>query len=315
MNTPLVSVIITTKNEELNIANCLESVLHQTYFCDKIEIIVVDNNSTDRTSEVVESFKQSTLKLDKLYNFQLLNRGPERSAQRNFGVAQSSGEYFLYLDADMILHKDVIKECVETIDPIKSCSAGIPQGAELFNRAGFRLDELVALYIPEIIMGESFWCKVRRFERSFYDGTLIDCARFIRKDKFLEVGGFDESMSGPEDWDLDRKLRQVGKTGLIASPIYHNEAEFDLKKYLDKKGYYAKSFGAYVEKWSRTDGSQSKEVKEEIDSEIKKQLGFYYRFIGVFIENGKWKKLIAHPILAAGVYCLRFLVGIKYLIG
>ena len=44
---PLVSVIITTKNEEKNIANCIESVLRQTYPCDKIEIIVVDNNYID----------------------------------------------------------------------------------------------------------------------------------------------------------------------------------------------------------------------------------------------------------------------------
>ncbi|MFH1048253.1 MAG: hypothetical protein V1732_01165 [Patescibacteria group bacterium] len=57
---------------------------------------------------------------------------------------------------------------------------------------------------------------------------------------------------------------------------------------MNKKGYYAKSFGAYINKWGKN------------DSEIKKQLGFYYRFIGVFIENGKWKKLIAHPILMAG---------------
>ncbi|MFH1048254.1 MAG: glycosyltransferase [Patescibacteria group bacterium] len=45
MSNPLVSVIIATRNEERNITNCLESVLQQTYFRDKIEIIVVDNNS------------------------------------------------------------------------------------------------------------------------------------------------------------------------------------------------------------------------------------------------------------------------------
>jgi len=45
MNFPLVSIIITTKNEERNIANCLKSILQQTYPSDKIEIIVVDNNS------------------------------------------------------------------------------------------------------------------------------------------------------------------------------------------------------------------------------------------------------------------------------
>ncbi|MBU4338206.1 hypothetical protein KKD57_01465, partial [Patescibacteria group bacterium] len=177
------------------------------------------------------------------------------------------------------------------LDNLQRCHPELVEGSRsdpTLKLDNFQLDNLAGLYIPEIIMGESFWCKVRRFERSFYDGTVIDCVRFIRKDKFLEVGGFDESMSGPEDWDLDRKIRQIGRTALVKSPIYHNEAEFDLKKYLSKKGYYAKSFGAYINKWGKN------------DSEIKKQLGFYYRFIGVFIENGKWKKLIANPILTAG---------------
>ncbi|MBU4299200.1 glycosyltransferase [Patescibacteria group bacterium] len=69
MNFPLVSVVITTKNEEKNIENCLKSILNQTYPRDKIEIIVVDNNSSDRTKEIVQTFKQSTLKPYKLPDF------------------------------------------------------------------------------------------------------------------------------------------------------------------------------------------------------------------------------------------------------
>ena len=86
-------------------------------------------------------------------------------------------------------------------------------------------------------MGEGFWSKVRRFERSFYDCTVIDGARFFQKDKFVAGGGFDEGMSGPEDWDIDKKLKAIGKIGLLPknseeAVIYHNEAEFNLKKYL-----------------------------------------------------------------------------------
>lgn len=117
MNYSIVSVIITTKNEEKNIANCLKSILHQTYPCDKIEIIVVDNNSTDKTKEIALSFFPS---LDKEGpgvvgnpSIQFYTKGPECSAQRNFGVNKSRGGYFLYLDADMILSPGVIKECVE----------------------------------------------------------------------------------------------------------------------------------------------------------------------------------------------------------
>jgi glycosyltransferase involved in cell wall biosynthesis len=264
----LISVIITTKNEESNIANCLDSIKKQSYPQNQLEIIVVDNNSNDQTKEI--SLKYT----DKVYD-----KGPERSAQRNFGVEKSSGEYFIYLDADMILHKNVIKDCVNFIQN----------------------SDVVALYISEIVMGKNFWSQVRRFERSFYDATVVDCARFIQKEAFQKVGGFDENLTGPEDWDLDKKLRKIGKTDLIKTPIYHNEAEFEMKKYLDKKGYYAQKFDAYIEKWG----------KDDVD--IKKQFGVYYRFLGIFIENGKWKKMIAHPFLTGGMYVLRLLVGIKFL--
>jgi glycosyltransferase involved in cell wall biosynthesis len=265
-----ISVIITTKNEGKNIASCLESVKRQNYPQDKIEIIVVDNNSTDKTKEIARKYT------DKVFNY-----GPERSAQRNFGVKIASGEYFLYLDADMILDEDVIKDCAYRITNETDC---------------------IALYISEIIMGKKFFSKVRRFERGFYDGTVIDGARFIKKDKFLEVGGFDEKLTGPEDWDLDKKLKKIGKVGLVKTPLYHNEAEFELEKYLSKKGYYVQKFDEYISKWGKD------------DPDLQKQFGIYYRFFGVFVECGKWKNLLRHPMLTLGMYFLRFLVGVKFLL-
>ncbi|NTW13968.1 MAG: glycosyltransferase [Candidatus Moranbacteria bacterium] len=263
-----ISVIITTKNEEKNIENCLKSIKAQSYPQENIEIIVVDNNSTDKTKEIARTYT------DKVFD-----KGPERSAQRNFGVEQSGGEWIMYLDADMILHENVVGDCVAEAEK----------------------PDMIGLYVSEIVMGEKFFSKVRRFERSFYDATVIDCARFIKREAFQQVGGFDETMTGPEDWDLDKKLRNAGKLGLVRTPIYHNEAEFDLKKYLDKKGYYAKSFDGYIAKWGKD------------DADLKKQFGLSYRFFGVFVEKGKWKKLSLHPFLTFGMYFLRGLVGIKFL--
>ncbi len=262
---PLVSVIITTKNEEKNIANCLKSIKNQSY--KNIEIIVVDNNSTDNTKKIAKRFTK------KVYN-----KGPERSAQRNYGVSKSRGEWFIYLDADMILSENVISDCVKHI------KRGV-----------------VGMYIPEIVMGDSFWSKVRRFERSFYNGTVIDCVRFIKKSAFQRVGGFDESLTGPEDWDLDKKLRSIGKTVLINEVLYHNESRFNLKKYLSKKNYYSRNFNDYINKWGGD------------DEDVKKQLSPYYRLFGVFVENGKWRKLLRHPLLTLGMYYLRLRVGLNYL--
>ncbi|MEK6647089.1 MAG: glycosyltransferase [Candidatus Firestonebacteria bacterium] len=268
-NLSLVSVVITTRNEEKNIENCLQSIKIQTYPQELIEIIVVDNNSTDKTKEI-------TLKYTNL----ILTKGPERSVQRNFGIQNAKGVYILYLDADMILNEKVIEECVNKCEK----------------------ENLIALYIPERIVGKGFWIKVRDFERTFYNATCIDGVRFVRRDKFFEIKGFDETLTGPEDWDFDRRIKTLGNVGVIDSNISHNEGDFNFRRYITKKSYYAKSFDKYIEKWGKQDVI------------IKKQFGIWYRFFGVFLEKKeKVFKLILHPVLTFSMFFLRIMVGMIYI--
>lgn len=263
---PLVSVIITTKNEEKNIPNCLESIKNQSY--KNIEVILVDNFSVDKTVNLAEKYRVT-----------IYFKGNERSAQRNYGAKVAKGEYLLYLDADMILESTtLIQDCV----------------------AKCRNDNVDALYVPEKIVGTGFWIKVRDFERSFYTGTVIDAVRFIRTSLFLKVEGFDETLIGPEDWDFDRKIRNVGRTEIADVSLCHNEGHFNMKRYLEKKGYYTDGIQRYIDKWG------------EEDPETAKQTGSRYRLFGVFVENGKWRNLIKHPLLTVGMYFLRLRVAIKY---
>lgn len=268
MNKPKVSVVITTKNEQEHISNCLISIKQQSY--KNIEILVIDNNSEDKTKEIA-----------KRYTKNIFNLGPERSSQRNAGVQKAKGEYIIYLDADMRLEPELIEKAMKQI----------------------QAESADALYISEVVMGTSLLSKIRRHERGFYDSTVIDCARIIEREAFLKVKGFDLSLTGPEDFDLQKKLKHKGyKSSLLKNSwLNHDESNINLKDYLNKKSYYSNSFDKYKEKWGAD------------DPDIKKQLGFYYRFIGVFTEQGKWKKLLAHPILTIGMYYLRFRVGIRYL--
>ena len=75
-----------------------------------------------------------------------------------------------------------------------------------------------------------------------------------------------------------------------------------MKKYISKKRYYSKNFDKYIKKWGK------------YDKDIKKQFGFWYRFFDVFIENGKWRKLVGNLHLVLGMYFLRFLVGLSFII-
>lgn len=265
----MISVIVNTKDEEKNIGNCLQAIRQQNFASEEIEIIVVDNNSTDKTKEIALRYT------DKVFD-----KGPERSAQKNFGVEKAQGQWFVHLDADMIISQDVLKECMEKVE---------------------KNPDIVALFFPEKVLGNSFFSKVRNFERSFYNATVVDGVRFIKKDAFLQINGFDENMYACEDWDLTKRIKQQGKVDIIQAVLYHNEAEFSVKKYLSKKGYYTQNMSVYLEKWKD-------------DPDLKKQFGIYYRFFGIFVENGKWKKLLSHPWLAAGMYFLRLLVGGMFLI-
>ena len=83
---PLVSVIITTKNSERTLDRCLSTIKNQTY--PNIELIVVDNNSTDKTKEIAKKYTKN-----------VFNKGPERSAQRNFGATKARGKFLLIHDS------------------------------------------------------------------------------------------------------------------------------------------------------------------------------------------------------------------------
>lgn len=295
-NLPLVSIVVTTKNEEKHIGNCLFSIREQTY--PNIEAIVVDNASTDRTKDISRD-----------YTDLVFDKGPERSAQRNYGmIGIARGQYVMFIDADMILSPCLIEACVNELNK----------------------DEFVALFISEIILGTSYWCKVRRFERSFYDATVIDSARIYKREVFCQVSGFDEDIDFGEEWDIDKEVKQYGKIGLLEqrssackcsnwkltsvvealgitrpykqNVIYHNESEFNVLNYIEKKGNYAKGFDKYIEKWG------------EDDPDLIKQFGLWYRFLGVFLENGKWKWFCLEPHFVVGLYFLRFMVGVKFLL-
>ena len=95
---PLVSILITAYNAEKTIADTLESALAQTW--PRIEIIVVDDGSTDRTAEVVRQFKEVTLVSTE-------NQG--LSGAQNNAFPHSQGDYIQYLDADDLLAPDKIE--------------------------------------------------------------------------------------------------------------------------------------------------------------------------------------------------------------
>lgn len=267
----LVSAIITTKNEEDVVANIIKSLLKQTY--PNIEIILVDNYSTDRTIKIAKKLGIKT------YLF-----GPERSAQRNFGAKKSHGEYLIFLDADMELSSQVVEECVETMQSDRKYGG---------------------IVIPEESVAETFWGRVKAYERSFYNlegDTFIEAARFFTREAYLKAGGFDETITGPEDWDFPETVQKVGfKIVRIKSRIYHHERISSIFDLVKKKYYYALNSSRYLQ-------------KNNIPIVNPKTI---YFLRPVFYKN--WKRIISHPLLSLSMICMLTLEqiggGVGYLKG
>ena len=264
---PLVSIIVTTYFSEKYLSQCLASIKNQSY--SNIELIVVDSMSTDESVNIARQFTTKVFE----------NTVIERSAKRNFGAHQGTGKYVFIVDSDMILGKRVVESCVE----------------EMENDL-----QLKAIVVPELSVGESFWAKCKSLERSFYHGIeWMEAARFFDRDVFDRVGGYDESNTGSEDYDLAQRVQEkYGRRaiGRISDCISQNEVYLSLLESCRKKFYYAKSFPKYA-------------VNSANSQIFRKQSSLLLRYKIFFSQPNK---LFKDPILGLGVLWMKtaeFLAG------
>jgi len=217
------AVIVTTRNSVATLEACLSSVQRQTV---PVTSIVVDNFSTDDTPAIAR--RHTT-------NF--LQAGPERSRQRNLGAAMAGAAWLLFVDSDMILAPSTVAECLE-------------QG-----QAGFR-----AVIVPEVSEGQGFWAACKALERACYVGDdTIEAARFIEATLFTELGGFDEELTGEEDWDLTARIRARGlPVGRSRTPLIHDEGRLRLGETMRTKFYYGRTMARYLRKHPRTARGQAR---------------------------------------------------------
>lgn len=189
---PLVSVIIPTYNRAKFVTEAVESVLNQTY--SNIEIIIVDDGSTDNTREVLGEY-QGKIK----YVYQ--NERGERSKARNDGFRHSRGEYIAFLDSDDLWLPTKIEKQVKVLNEE-------PDVAVVYVRVQF-VDVNGDPY-----RGEICWDALECRRKSLYEDLMTHnvigapSAVMVRRSCLNSVGLFDESMVTCEDLDLWRRLAQ-----------------------------------------------------------------------------------------------------------
>jgi len=165
--TGLVSIIVPAYNVDRYIEKCILSILSQSY--ENIQVIVVDDGSTDSTSAIIDGFHYMD---DRLIVFHVKNNGV--SAARNIGIENADGDYILFVDADDYVATDFVEYMV---------SLAITSGSDFcftkkcFTRSNESQDAVITtknvspevatamLISPDIIVG--CWNKI--FKKSFID--------------------------------------------------------------------------------------------------------------------------------------------------
>lgn len=191
MKGPLVSVVIPAYNAERFLGEAIESVLAQTY--SPVELIVVDDGSTDSTAEVAAAYGEATVISQE-------NSGP--SAARNRGAAAAGGEFLAFHDSDDAMTPDKLAvQAGHLLDnPGVGCVLAeqellVEPGAELpFWVEGTKVPTVMPSRPPELAD-----------EPDVHPMTMV-----VRRETFERVGPFDESMRAAEDFDWMLRASEEG---------------------------------------------------------------------------------------------------------
>jgi len=225
----MVSVIVPVKNGSAHIRDLLDSLERLDYPKDRLEVLVVDGNSTDSTREVVSEYPVKLLTEER----------PGINAARNTGLKHSIGEIVAFTDADCVVSENWVKRIVEDFqDQTVACVAGNVEGY---------YDDFLSRYSDESIIPV-----LRRFgKREVLDKIKpplqypAGCNMAMRRAVVERVGLFDESIAF--GFDEDELVERICKDGnrMVLDPavLIRHKHRSSLAELLKQNFRYGRGMG------------------------------------------------------------------------
>ncbi len=214
MSAPLVSVIIPTYNRAETVRRSIDSALAQSYR--PLEVIVVDDGSTDSTREVLETYG------DRIRPIYQPNGGP--SVARNTGAAGAQGEFIAFLDSDDTWKPEKIARQVALMlaggEKVSCCicNAAVIQGGGT-GMTTFRASNVMTG------MSEGFWLNPASLLATRF--ILFNQVAMIRRKAFEKVRGFKPEMRLLEDYDLAFRLALLGPWAFVEDALVEKYNDTD----------------------------------------------------------------------------------------
>lgn len=225
-----VDFIIPAYNAEATLESCLKSILALNKADYNLNILVVDNNSTDNTSELA---RQMGVRV-------ILCPQQGRSNARNFGLLNTSSEYVAFIDSDVTLDQDWLLNLGRVFT--QRC-IGAAQGKIIPEPEKDFVDRFLYSYKKDLTHGHFI-----ETEANFKNLPLIDTAASLyRREALLSVNGFDESLAMHEDRDCT--IRLIAKGHSIRNcfnAIAYKQANRTPLEFLYRTAKDAKIFAQYT---------------------------------------------------------------------
>lgn len=170
-NNQLISIIAPIYNVERYLAQCLDSIINQTY--KNIEIILVNDGSTDNSGSIADSLAQ---KDDRIHVFHKKNKGV--SAARNYALEKATGEYVIFVDSDDYISPDFVEYMVK-ISEVTNAEFCLSTKVFTDKNMTQTLEDKIETYTPEqatcalLYPGIEIGCWNKMFKRSFLEKNNI----------------------------------------------------------------------------------------------------------------------------------------------
>ena len=197
----MISVIVPVYNVEEYLEECLESIQYQTYT--DIEVILVNDGSTDSSKEICERFCQADSR------FRLINQENKgQSAARNLGVKESIGEYLMFVDSDDVINKNVL----EVLLPYMKTNVDIVECRMTRNKEEFYLNKISTIVFEGNAKEAILNCIAIR-EVKFCPVTKLYRREIVEKIPFLEGYIYEDVFTGINYLKQIRKIVAVDYIG------------------------------------------------------------------------------------------------------
>ncbi len=200
MKTPLVTIGICVRNGEKTLPNAITSIINQDFQLNQLQVIFVDDGSTDSTPKIIKKYLPIFGNQSKFFKIKWHGLG----YSRNLIVNNAQGEYVLFVDADQILTRNYLKEQIRTLE--KHPKVGVTAG--IFKTVPGNL--ILNLEVIPYIVNQKNYLKPRSF--IWKTDKLIGTGGTAFRVKALrQVNGFDERIQGSaEDTDLALRIKRAG---------------------------------------------------------------------------------------------------------